>query len=102
MGQDEFNSIIASYVDPSLIPGDYFTDSQVVLVYEGEYDPCDAHKEFTGEVTVSTITDTSVKLIFSYQEKAKQDKCSAQPLNPFTFYQIKTKKDVITEQKIVQ
>jgi hypothetical protein len=101
VGEDEFNSIIASYMDPSQVPGDYFTDSTVVLVYEGDYDPCDAHKEFTGDVTVGTVTDTSVKLIFSYQEKAKQDKCSAQLVNPFTFYQVKTKKDVITEQKIM-
>jgi hypothetical protein len=101
VGHDEFNAIIASYVDPSLVPGDYFTDSQVVLVYEGDYNPCDAHKEFADEVTVGTVTETSVKLIFSYREKARQDKCSAQPVNPFTFYQVKTKKDVITEQQIV-
>lgn len=100
--QDEFNNIIASYVDPSLVPGDYFTDSRVILIYDGELDPCSAHLEFNGGVSLGTVTDTSVKVILSYTEKAKDDKCSAQPINPFAFYQIKTKKLLVLEQKITQ
>jgi len=102
IGQDEFTTIIGSYMDPSLAAGDYFSDGQVLLVYDGDIDPCAAHVEFSGGITLGTITDASVKLVLSYQEKALQDKCSAQPENPFAFYYVKTKKELITEQNITQ
>jgi len=83
---------------------DYFTDGQVVLVYDGEVNSCVAHLEFTGEggIAPGISTDSSLKIIVNYYERKDADKCSPKITHPFSFYYVKSKKLLNFEDKIVQ
>ncbi len=97
----DFDKVIGNYVDKSSLgTADYFTDGQVIVVYDGEINSCAEHLEFNHSISAYDSTNTSVKVTLGYLEKAAIDKCSPTITHPFTLYQIKTRKPLIFEEKI--
>jgi hypothetical protein len=98
---DDFDKIIGNYVDKSSLgTADYFTDGQVIVVYDGEVNSCTAHVEFNGSISSYDLDNVSVKVTLGYLTRAAIDKCSPTISHPFTLYHIKTKKQLSFEEKI--
>lgn len=98
---DDFDKSIVNYMDKSLLgTADYFTNGQVIIVYDGEVNSCAARVEHNGSISAYDLDSVSVKVTLGYLAREAIDKCSPTISHPFTLYQIKTKKQLIFEEKI--
>lgn len=97
----DFHSIANTYVNQNLDEQN-FDEGQVILVDDGEVDSCAAHLEFNASLSVVELTENTAKATLNYVEKPKLEKCSSTFSRPFYFYYLKTKKNLVFEEKIAQ
>lgn len=97
----EFHKIANAYVNQNLEEQN-FEAGQVILVDDGEVDSCAAHLQFNGTLSLTDVSETSVKITLNYLEKQKLEKCSSSFSRPFYFYYVDTRKLPVFEEKIVQ
>jgi len=97
----DFHATADAYVNFSLTDQN-FDEGQVVLVDDGEVDSCAAHLEFNTNISAIELTDNTVRVTVNYVEKPQLINCSSTFSRPFYFYYLKTKKNIVFEEKIVQ
>lgn len=103
--EEEFDEVIAKYVDPSNLvePEEgYFNESKVFLIDGGEINSCEPRLEFNDALNAIDVSDTVVKIKVGFNDVKGSSTCTPSISHPFWIFQIKTSKQLSFDYDIKQ